>query len=105
MTRAGELNFQITIQQPSISQTYGEPNITWSTFALVMAKIEPLSGREYFASKQIIDEQVFRFTIRWINNITTKMRILYDSNYYDIQDIINLKMRNKEIQLMCRLAA
>ena len=105
MKRAGQLRFQVTIQQPTITQSYGEPTETWSKFATAMADIEPLSGREYFAAKQIMSEQMFKITIRYIAGITKKMRVSYGGDYYDIQDINDVKTRHRELQLMCRLTS
>ena len=105
MKRAGQLRFQVTIQQPTITQSYGEPTETWTTFAISMADIQPISGREYFAAKQVISEQMFRITTRYIAGITTKMRVSYGGNYYDIQDVIDVNFRHREIQLMCRLTS
>ena len=105
MKRAGQLKFQITIQQQTATQLYGEPTLSWSTFAICKASIEPISGREYFAAKQIISEQLFRFTIRYISGITAKMRISYNSTHYDIQDVIDIGNNHKEIQMICRLAS
>ena len=105
MISAREYRYKITIQQQTTTQVYGEVQNNWTTFAIVWAKIQPLTGREYFSAKQIVDEQMLRMTIRYIDNVTTKMQVSYDSNTYDIRDVINVNNANRELQLMCRLAA
>jgi len=100
---AGRLRKLITIQQQSItSDEYGAQVITWSSFGVDRwAQIEPLNGREYFAGQQFQSKVDTRFTMRYSTGITPKMRIFYNSMAYDIESIININERNRELQLMC----
>ncbi len=100
---AGKLGKLITIQQQSATQDeYGAQIVTWSSFGIDRwAQVEPLRGREYFTGKQIQSGIDTRFTIRYIAGITPKMRILYNSLSYDIESIINIDERNRELQIMC----
>ena len=103
-----KFDHKITIQQPTETQSYGEVSTSYTTFSIVWAGIASLmgtrAGREYYAAKQIIDESMFTFTIRYIADMTTKMRILFNGNYYDIRDINNVDMKNVYLELICRLA-
>jgi len=90
---AGKLRHSIIIQNTT-------ETTVWGTFANVRASITPLNGREYFESKQINSEEVTRFTIRYIKDITTKMRILWGTRIYDIRSIINLTETDKLMVLM-----
>lgn len=99
--RAGLLRHKIEIEQVTETRTSsGAVTETWAVFATVRARVESLTGREYFAAQQVQAENQKRFTIRYIPGITYKMRIKYNSNYYDITSIINPDERNRELILM-----
>lgn len=99
--RAGPLRNRIIIQTTTESQSTSGYNVnTWSTFATVWASIEPLNGKEYFDSQQVNAEENTRFRIRYLQNITTKMRVSWNSRIYDIRSIININEINKEMVLM-----
>ena len=96
---------KITIQQRTETQSSGEVQVTWTTFAAnVWAYIEPTVGREYFAARQIVDEALFRITIRYIDGLTTKMRVSWNGDYYDIRDVGDPRSKTRYLELICRLA-
>lgn|SRR4030065_1640189 len=101
--RAGELRNYITIQQPTESQDANlELILTWSTFATVWASIEPLIGREFYAARQVNAELTGKISLRFINGITAKMRVLYDSKTYNIEAVIDVENRHKELILLVK---
>jgi len=101
--RAGKLRETITIQQPNETQNaYGEIVQAWTTFATSRASVEPLQGREYFASKSVNADITIRFRMRYISGVTAKMRVLYGSMTFDIQSVINVNERDRELVLMCK---
>jgi len=103
MIRAGELRHRVTIQQKSVTRnTFGEEIVTWQDVATVWAAIEPLRGREFFESQQVNAEVTTRIRIRYRPGITPTMRVVYGSRIFDIQAVINVEERNRELHLMCR---
>ncbi|MGB9780623.1 phage head closure protein [Caldanaerobacter sp.] len=99
----GELRHRITIQQPvESSNTFGEVEKTWQDVATVWASIEPLRGREYFNSQQINAEVTTQIRIRYRPGIKPKMRVVYGERIFDIQSVIDVEERHKEIHLMCK---
>lgn len=83
--RAGRLDRLITIEQPTTTEdAHGQPIPSWSTYTTAWSDKKEKPGAEYFAAGQEISEQVVVFTIRYYSGITTKMRISYNSKYYDI---------------------
>lgn len=99
----GDLRHRITIQQPvESSNTFGEVEKTWQDVATVWASIEPLRGREYFDSQQINAEVTTRIRIRYRPGIKPKMRVVYGERIFDIQSVIDVEERHKEIHLMCK---
>lgn len=99
---AGRLKHKITIQQLTETRdSYGGLVNTWATFATMRAAITPLSGGEFYQAKQEFSSSILKFKIRYKAGIQTKMRILYDSRYFDIESIIDINMEHKVIDLMC----
>lgn len=103
--RAGDLDNRITIQEkaPTTQNQYGEEVPSWSDVITVWAAIEPLKGREYLESKLAAAEVTTRIRMRYQPgvDITPAMRVSWSSRVFEIVDVINPKMANKELQLMC----
>ena len=101
--RARHLRHKILIEQVTETRDgFGDIVQTWTTYSTRRAEVEPLNGREYFDSKSVQADVTIRFRIRYLKDITPKMRINYDSRYFDIQSIINVKERKRELVLMCK---
>lgn len=101
--RAGRLRHRVTIQSVTTNtDSYGQPIESWSTFAEVWAAVEPLTGREYFQAQQLQAEVTYRVRIRYLTGVLPTMRVLHDSRTFEVQAVINLDERNRELHLMCR---
>ena len=101
--KAGQLRQRVTIKDKSVAQnTYGEEVITWVDVVTVWAEVEPLRGREFMEGKQITAEVSTKIRIRYRSGITPEMRAVYGSIVYDIQSIIHIEEREREIHLMCQ---
>lgn len=99
--RAGKLRNKIVIQQNTPStDSFGERDASWSTFATVWADIKPLTSREYWDAVQVNAESTLKFVIRYLSGVTPKMRISWDSRIFNIESIINVDERNKMIVLL-----
>lgn len=100
---AGRLRHRVTIQQSDESQGGAGGKVeAWSDLAEVWGAVEPLRGREFIdahATQAAIDT---RIRIRYRAGITPKMRVTWDTHMYDIQAVINLDTRNRELHLMCQ---
>lgn len=100
--KAGELRYRITIQSRSDSQdASGQPVPTWGTLATVWASFDPERGREYFAKAGELSANPARFRIRYRSDVTTKMRVSFDSRVYDIKAVVNARGDNRETHLYC----
>ena len=101
--KAGQLRERVTIKSKSVAQnTYGEEVITWVDVATVWAAVEPLRGREFMEGKQITAEVSTKIRIRYRSGITPEMRAVFGSMVYDIQSIIHIEERERELHLMCQ---
>lgn len=102
--RAGRLNKRVVIQ--SVTETRdskGGITQTWATFSTVWASVEPLVGKEYFSSKQVNAETSIKIRIRYLTNVTSKMRVKFGSRIFEIvSPPIDIREGNREIVLMCK---
>ncbi len=88
MTNPGRLDRRIVIEQRTPTQdAAGQPIDSWAELATVWAEVVPVGGSEVFQAKQFGAETVKKFRIRWRGDVTTKMRVVYDSDNYDIADV------------------
>jgi SPP1 family predicted phage head-tail adaptor len=100
--KAGKLRHSIIIQtRTDTADSYGEPIPAWSTFLETWASIDPISGREFFSSKEVKSEVSHKVRIRWAEGITTQMRVLFGTRTFDIESVINIEERDRELLLMC----
>lgn len=100
--RSGRLRHKVTIQTASEAiDSFGQAIKTWSTYAQPFASVEPLNGKEFFTANADNSEVTVRIRLRYLAGLTTKMRVLWDSRYYNIQSIIDPAERTAEMVLMC----
>ncbi|MFU2078459.1 phage head closure protein [Avibacterium endocarditidis] len=107
MIRAGKYNKVITLQVRNHEKEkqlnpYGGNKTFWENVATVRASIEPLQGREYFSGPFQLGENIIRVRIRYLPNVTRKMRVKYGDQHWDIYSVIDSKDEHRELQLMCK---
>jgi SPP1 family predicted phage head-tail adaptor len=86
--RAGTLDRRIIIQDKSEAiDAYGYRTPTWSTFLTVWAKPEQKLGQEKTDDENRSTERMVNFIVRYNSTITNDMRVIWESNYYKIEDI------------------
>ncbi len=99
---SGRKSSSIEIQTVTqVVNDFGGLTETWATFKKVFAEVNPKRGQEYFSSRQINTKNDVVFRFNYFSGITTKMRVSYNTRVFDIQSIININERNREIELMC----
>jgi head-tail adaptor len=100
--RAGRLRHRITIEQSAEMQTVGEPDRGWSPVATVWANYEDLGGSENSAAGQTqYALGLRRYEIRFHPGLIPKMRINHQSIAWDIERIVNVGGRDRELHLFC----
>jgi SPP1 family predicted phage head-tail adaptor len=88
LIKAGNLNRRITIEQyTSALNAYGESLITWAPVTTVWAQLRQAKGTENVEAAQLTAVSDKIFWIRYRTGLNEKMRVLYDSQYYDIKEI------------------
>lgn len=102
--KAEGLNRRVTIQQQSSTQdASGQVVDSWSDVDEVWTTKAHAASREFFAAQKVNAEITDLFTIRYRSGVTTKMRLLYDSKYYDILGADDPTGKRRELQLLCKL--
>jgi len=106
--RAGQLRHRVTIEQVTETQdSYGGVTETWSTLATVWAAIEPITGREKFASGGDVRfaENEVQIRMRYRSDVTPKMRLTDDGGtVYNIRAVLNRWGVDRELLLRCTVA-
>lgn len=92
--RAGDLREPITIERSSQTTTgLGEEFMAWATYQTVWASVEQAEGVELARPSQESGGNlvtIFRFRYSEdVDDVTTRDRILWDSEYYDITSVAN----------------
>lgn len=87
----GQLDSKIVIESETlVNNTYGEPVATWAIFHTAFAQEYNVSVKEQEEASRITATNMVKLKIRFFAGIHEDMRILYNSNYYDIIGIQKL---------------
>lgn len=99
---SGMLRHKITIERESqVQDNVGGYSSSWSTLSQPFAFIKPMSGNERFWANRLESNLTHRIFLRYITDITTKDRIIYDGREFQIRAIINVEERDKWLELHC----
>lgn len=99
--RAGDLKHLVEIQRyTQTTNDYGEVISDWYTVTTRRASVSPISGKEYFASKQVNAETTHRVYMRY-TDIKTSDRLVYDGRIFNIESVMNHKERNVSLEIIC----
>lgn len=92
-------------QDVSPENDYGERPTTWTDLAERRGIVQPINGREYFAASGERAEVTTRLRFRYDSVLATVRpfdRIQAQGRDYDIQSVINVDERNRELIFMCK---
>ena len=99
----GRLRHRIRLQkQRNRPSDYGATIAEWLDVHHVWAEVKPLSGREYFAEAQIQSEVTTQIWLRYLPNVDSTMRVVFNEQIYEIVSVINYKLLNKTLLLQCK---
>ena len=100
MVEVGELRHRICIEEKIILRdSHGAEQVTWTPFLYEWAKIEPLSGREYFMSKQTQASTSHKIMMRYQAGIKAYHRIRWAERIFNI-DAPPLNEEERNISLI-----
>lgn len=90
--RAGDLDTRITIEQgTTVADAHGQKISTWATLVQLWAKVETLATSEQFGADRNLMQKRKMFTVRWYESVTTRCRLLVNSETYDILQVFDLE--------------
>lgn len=85
---AGELRHKISFLKKALIDTAkGGSKEDWPVYVTCRAAIENLNSREYFEARAVNAENNVKFIIRYKSGLTTDMKLIYNSQEYNITDI------------------
>ena len=91
---AGKLDRRISIQgYTTVDDEYGNSVPAWTDIATVWASVKQGTGREFIQAAALTPESRVVFTIRWMDDITTANRVLYEGRVHEIQDVREIGRR------------
>lgn len=101
--KIGKLRHRISIEESMVSRdSFGAEVSEWVQFAKVWADASPVSGREFDAFKQINAEITAKITIRYLEGVSTEMRVILGERIFEIGSVINPEEKNISLILMCK---
>lgn len=101
MIDPGRLRERVTVQQPvERRNSFGETTQTWETFAERWASVQGLSSREFLISGQAQSEITHRVRMRYLNGMTSVMRISWRGRVLEITSLLEHNNRS-EHELLC----
>lgn len=99
--RPGEMRHRIRIERQSTAvDAAGEPLRVWALVAERWASVEPLVGKEFFASQQRSGTVKTRFRLRFLAGVAPKMRIVWNNKVFDISDVLMVDGIEHELVIM-----
>ncbi|MHC1749469.1 MAG: phage head closure protein [Cellulosilyticaceae bacterium] len=100
----GKLNKRITIQRDSqIVNDEGYSVVEWKDITTIWASIKNLHGTEFFQAQQANSRATCKFTIRYIQELDTSMRIVYNGSNYNILYIDNIDEANRYLEILAEV--
>lgn len=106
MINPAKYRYLVTIRQADTDATrnaYGERTTDGNILATVWAGRQDWSGRESLVDGQETPIVYTRWFIRWRNDVTPDMSVIYDGDEWKIESVMDRDGDRKELTLMCRI--
>ena len=96
----GKLNRRIVVQIFSVEVNANGFEVEgWYPYKTIWASVTNLHGREFFQAQAVQAEKTVKFSIRYMKDLTTNMRILFEDKPYNITFIDNIKYGNTFMEI------
>jgi SPP1 family predicted phage head-tail adaptor len=97
--------FILTVEQDTVgNELAGEPSEA-ETVCSVWGNIHPLTGREYQQAQQMQSNVSHKITTELLpQNLgpaTSRMRLKHGTRTFEVQSVVNVEERNRELEWMC----
>lgn len=98
---AGRASQRITLQEKSVTRNgIGEEVVSWVDVVTVWAEVWPLKGREFFAAAETQYAADVRFRIRYRAGVVREMRVFWNSEPYDITQVVDVGAEHHTIEIL-----
>lgn len=105
---SGKLRHRVQIQYDEnhgVVDSQGGPQAaSWVTLGTRWANVLPLTSRERFTARQVQSDVTHKVEMHYDPTLATKpvYRLLYKSRALEIDSVVNVDERNRELHLMCK---
>ena len=91
----------LTVEQDTPgSELNGESVENWREVRDVMGTVSPLTGREHQQAEQMQSNVTHRITTRYFTGADSRMRLRRGSRVFNVQSVVNVEERNRELEWM-----
>jgi SPP1 family predicted phage head-tail adaptor len=74
---------------------------SWETVANVWARVAPMSTGEQFRRQQMQANANWKVTVRYRNDLSPKMRVVWGSRTFEVKGVTNADERRRFLDLAC----
>jgi len=100
--KIGDLRHRVTFQKKTkLPDGHHGHTSSWEEVVTVWAKVDPVSGREYYYSHQLKNALSHKITIRYRDDITEELRAVFEERIMKIESLINLEEKERFMVLRC----
>jgi SPP1 family predicted phage head-tail adaptor len=101
--RGGSLRHLVSIERGvETKNEFGETVAEWQELTKAYAFISPVRGDEKYMSAEKHAEVSHSISMRYIDSISPKDRIVYGGRVFDIEAVLNLGERNRQLKILAR---
>lgn len=102
--KAGALRHRLTLQRAGETMSPKGSNVTksWTEVDIVAARVSPVSGRERREASATVADVTHEIEIRHRDDVTPKMRGIYDGRTFNIESVIRPDERRIRLLLQCK---
>ncbi|TXH48140.1 MAG: head-tail adaptor protein [Desulfurellales bacterium] len=103
--QAGKLRQRITIERATETRdAFGATLQSWGTLATVWAEVLPKAAGEEFTSDAASERtsQGYTINLRYRSDVTTMMRVNWQSKLLDIESVADPDGRRRALRLECK---
>lgn len=102
---SSQLRHRITLEQPVMTAADGgQFEVEWESIGQAWAMIDPIPNRsvgsESLFSEQQVTSASHEITLRFRDDITTQMRVLFEGRHFNIRNLRNPRERKEFLVLL-----
>lgn len=101
--QSGDLDQRIALQSLTETNIDGSLQPSFSTFATVWAFVKHNSGTAIFQSAQVQSWELVKICIRYRADVTTKTRIVWEGQNYNVLSVDRSKRRDGELWITAQV--